>query len=588
MPDFAFAEAPNAQHADYAPVGELDSVEYNPPDRGPGSAKEGFEIGLVLAGAVSAGAYIAGMMDFLFEALDAWQQEKERNREQEADPKAWDAPSHDAFIRVITGASGGAMNAAIAAAAAARKFDHVRSVQAAAGGPTGNPFFDAWVNDIDMSLLLATTDIPGGVGEFASLLDSSELRRIADRALQTPPGALPAQRAYLANPLRVMLTVGNLRGVPYFLQLRGNSLSGHGMAAHADHVRFALSTGGPKAQAVRPDEFALAPPSSQADQEWSRLALMALASGGFPVFLSPRGLDRPYAHYRHRVVIRDPLAPNTLIAVGPAALAEPRYDFVCVDGGTMNNEPIDLARRVLSGACGSSPRAGLEATRATVLVDPFPEVGELGPSKLDGLRPWAAGLKLTGAWKNQARFKAEDLALANHPEVYSRFLIAPVREAGSFNLASSVLDGFGGFLSRHFRVHDFLLGRRNCQRFLSRHFVLPEKNELFDGWNPTLRAAYATAYPDGAYLPIVPLMKNHPCGAQEEPEPAWPAGRYEARAIEQPLGERFDAVWFATLNSLGVGGVGQFAAGAVRRWLRGKVVAKAKDAIAADLRKRGL
>jgi hypothetical protein len=32
----------------------------------------GFEIGLVMAGAVSAGAYTAGVVDFLIQALDQW------------------------------------------------------------------------------------------------------------------------------------------------------------------------------------------------------------------------------------------------------------------------------------------------------------------------------------------------------------------------------------------------------------------------------------------------------------------------------------------------------------------------------------
>jgi len=34
--------------------------------------KPKFEIGLVRAGAVSAGAYTAGVLDFLLQALDAW------------------------------------------------------------------------------------------------------------------------------------------------------------------------------------------------------------------------------------------------------------------------------------------------------------------------------------------------------------------------------------------------------------------------------------------------------------------------------------------------------------------------------------
>ena len=35
---------------------------------------------------------------------------------------------------------------------------------------------------------------------------------------------------------------------------------------------------------------------------------------------------------------------------------------------------------------------------------------------------------------------------------------------------------FGGFLDRRFRVHDYVLGRMNCQQFLRRSFSLP----LFD------------------------------------------------------------------------------------------------------------
>ena len=39
---------------------------------GAGGRASGFEIGLVMAGAVSAGAYTAGVVDFLIRALDQW------------------------------------------------------------------------------------------------------------------------------------------------------------------------------------------------------------------------------------------------------------------------------------------------------------------------------------------------------------------------------------------------------------------------------------------------------------------------------------------------------------------------------------
>jgi predicted patatin/cPLA2 family phospholipase len=41
-----------------------------------------FEIGLVMAGAISAGSYTAGVIDFLIHALDAWEGEKQKERDE--------------------------------------------------------------------------------------------------------------------------------------------------------------------------------------------------------------------------------------------------------------------------------------------------------------------------------------------------------------------------------------------------------------------------------------------------------------------------------------------------------------------------
>ena len=40
---------------------------------------EPFKIGLCMAGAVSAGAYTAGVMDYLIEALDEWEKQKKEH-----------------------------------------------------------------------------------------------------------------------------------------------------------------------------------------------------------------------------------------------------------------------------------------------------------------------------------------------------------------------------------------------------------------------------------------------------------------------------------------------------------------------------
>jgi hypothetical protein len=57
------------------------------------------------------------------------------------------------------------------------------------------------------------------------------------------------------------------------------------------------------------------------------------------------------------------------------------YQFVNVDGGVINNEPVELARRALAGASGRNPRDPDKATRAVLMVDPFPnEVNLAGSS----------------------------------------------------------------------------------------------------------------------------------------------------------------------------------------------------------------
>jgi hypothetical protein len=69
-----------------------------------------FQIGLTMSGAISAGAYAAGVLDFLVEALDAW--EDARNG-----PDGDAVPNHRVGIKVMSGASAGAITAAIAAIA---------------------------------------------------------------------------------------------------------------------------------------------------------------------------------------------------------------------------------------------------------------------------------------------------------------------------------------------------------------------------------------------------------------------------------------------------------------------------------------
>ena len=570
----------------------LEPLDDPRPTRRPPPPEGTFEIALVLAGAVSAGAYTAGVLDFLFEALETWAARKAAG--------APDAPSHDVVIRVITGSSAGAITGAIAAAALGYRFPHVRASTSSTQAPA-NPFYNAWVKQIDIQDLLGKSDLGDGKTAPRSLLDSSKLQQIADQAIgYTHPEAV--RRPYIADPLRVILTVTNLRGVPYSLDLQGNAVTRHEMMSHADSMRFCVrGIGTQPPESVWPDEVALDTPKASGDTagqaRWNLLGTAALASGAFPLGLLPRGLSRPADDYRYRRVAAPGEQGEVVIPIvpswGPAMPA--RYEFLCVDGGAMDNEPLELARQELAGLLGRNPREGTRAHRAVILVDPFPDAAVMGPAGSEDANLFGLGLAMAGAWKEQARFKPVDLALASQDTVYSRFMVTPARggddELGrqGIALAGGALGGFSGFLAEPYRHHDYLLGRRNCQQFLRCHFTLPAGNPLFNGWPQALREKYLSdASPQGCIagrpeeLPIVPLLGD--C-ASPEPMPDWPIDAIDLDALETSVQRRLDNVYGGI--ALGAVGRGLLAMG----WsffLRGKLTRFAMSKIEAALLERKL
>jgi hypothetical protein len=236
------------------------------------------------------------------------------------------------------------------------------------------------------------------------------------------------------------------------------------------------------------------------------------------------------------------------------------YPFLNVDGGTLDNEPIELARIELAGLLGRNKREGIEANRAVVLVDPFPDPASLGPESDQGVIKTTLGL--VEAWIAQSRFKPVDLALAREATVYSRFLVTPSRGNGStvsngFALASGALGGFSGFLHREFRKHDYLLGRRNCQQFLRKHFTLPAANPLFAGWSQALKTdpKYLVKNPVGVdELPIIPLVGDlNPDAGNPEGLPTWPTGQFDTGKYDQLRGlitNRLDCVYDVAVRNL--------------------------------------
>lgn len=501
-----------------------------------------FELGLVLGGTVSAGAYTGGVLDFLFEALDAWQCAKDKG----------DAtvPPHNVVITTLAGTSGGAVSGAIFLRAAGREFQHGPSLE--------NPFYSAWTQGVDLVKLLSLAgDDPG----FASLFNTHAIVETADSTITWGKGSplgtntSPSRRAYLADPLRLFMMVGNVTGIPYEIPMRGESGLGHDLVAHADYMRFGLAVPGGAAQnpGSRPDEFALA---SGSETNWKIVRDAALATSAFPLAFRARLLQRALLMTAYRAcAIPTPDGTPDIRPLVPLWKLLPRGEsdsqvapFANVDGGTFNNEPIDVARAAMAGLASFNERKPHDAKRAIVLIDPFSEAGTLTVPDTGALT--AMIMPLVGSLLQQARYKPQDMALAYDEDVYSRFLVAPVRRPdaappviGDKAIAAGGLGGFLGFVDSKLLHHDYLLGRLNAQAFLARHLMLPEDagNPLFAAWTEAHKNKYRYIDPNTgrSYLPIIPIVDS----VKLPQPPTWPTNTTLPANFDQAVEARLDTIY---------------------------------------------
>jgi hypothetical protein len=601
-----------------------------------------FELGLVMAGAVSARAYTAGVLDFLIEALDAIEDVRAGRdtgylRSDEPDAKPILAPPHQLRLTAMSGTSAGAMVTGIFTTVLGTRVPPVGpDRQLDERSPAKNPLYDAWVQ-----LIIVAFGVAQCVGNNLFQVTGVEQRpnrRAARNIVGREQLVLIDQRAYVGPKLPIYLCIGNLRGVRYSLSLSVDKgvVNEHQMSMHADWMGFCFDR---DPAASLPGMRSLAP--GRAFDHWQTLGAGALASGAFPVGLSARELRRNFTDYEERdwyepAMPRDPKRriardsryigqawmPSSWISQSGGKTELPpldhagdfppdgEYRFVNVDGGVFNNEPLELCRAAVAGDRPRNPRDPQQADRAVLLIDPFPNLFELDhhydPTTQSHILQVVRSL--LGAFVSQARFKPDELALAKDPNVASRYAIMPIRydandQPAKYAIACGSLGGFGGFLSKAFRHHDFMLGRRNCQRFLSRHFVLPadpgkgEVNPLFTSWtDPETRGRFEVPPPgrqrktDTIHLPIVPLLGKLASESYTR-VPDWPTDPPDLQIanLRQSILDRADAVKDGLIAQYEAGGL--LRTGISLLWFlkkQGWIERLAIGPILADLRTRGL
>ncbi len=522
-----------------------------------------YEIALVLGGTVSAGAYTAGALDFLVEALDSWSAAKAAQKNHGGPA----VPQHDAIVRVITGTSGGGVNAAIAARSLAYDFPPVSRGTPVATAAL-NPFYNTWVNNLNLADMLRTDDLDSSGGGASSILNGHAIDTAAAGAVAFTGTARATPRPWLSQPLRLVLTLTNLNGIPYRIDFGSIPTATGGTVNltesyvdHTDYGRFAIVYPGQNPGEPRPDEYALGFDNTRLPNaiDWPAFAQFALGTSAFPIGFPPRRLTRPFQHYRYRVVALpggdDPSKAEVVSLVPDWEAIQDwsggglpdDYQFLAVDGGAIDNEPIELARTALAGISGRNPRSGMAANRGVILIDPFAGNAKMAQPLTIALPDLAQSF--LNAIVQQTRYDTRDLLLAARPDIFSRFMISGLRDnnVGDPALATAGVGAFIGFACAAFRRHDYLLGRKNCQDFLRNTFNLPAASPIFAGKMTGVKLSDFQVSADGQdYLPIIPLIGDARIPELVDP---WPKNALNPEIFRSGIETRFAALIEKELSS---------------------------------------
>ena len=506
----------------------------------PSSEQPVFYLGLCMAGAISAGAYTAGVLDYLIETLDRWEVAR-----QSGDPRV---PQHRVVIDLMTGASAGGMTAAISLAALFDRMDYVNRQNGGYRNFSGyNKLYEAWVRltaDEMLPELLKTDDIPKHGA--ASVLNSDFIDTVAEKMLRVEQ---PTTRAFVSPDLEVALSLTSLTGIPAVIEF-GNDQPEQGTHRvhevdgryitynHRDYGHFILSDHY-KGDGRIPVSFL-----NPHDPGLPILRDCAMATGAFPLGLRWRAVRR-LGKYLNQSHLINPNVDRPLFGIDN----EEVFATVNVDGGILNNEPFEVAQTLFTRYRGRALKLGQDTEASILMIDPFPSIEDQQQIRPHGkIRLRTIMDEVYSTMRTQLLFTPGDLESATDPNIFGRFLMAPTRNfpgrgkvVGSRAIACGSLEGFGGFLTKDFRMHDFQLGRRNCQQFLRMHFAMP-----VDTINPILTAGYADARARAALqqelevtdsggnrakkyvLPIIPDIDPHKLNTsrsirmQNEEKPAYP------------------------------------------------------------------
>ena len=485
--------------------------------------KPTFRLGISMAGAVSAGAYTAGVMDYLLESLSKWEVAK-LNKEN-------DIPDYNVVIEVLSGASAGGMTAAITCMGL---YDGIIPINSSNPQKTNNKLYDSWVNMLDdknsdtIDKLLECEDLKEGK-EVSSLLNSEVVDKIGEKTVEVKNTIIDFPK-YISNDLDLIMTISNLRGVPIKFSY-SNYPSAAQVTMHDGIYRFKFS------QNPKTDEDWY---SIDMSKDGHEIKNAAISTGAFPFGFSPRiktvktKFIVSYLQKKYKSEINKNAIQFT------SELKNKKYQFVAVDGGMINNEPFAITYNTLIEKVNESSPVSkkIKDDYAVVMIDPFPAIPKDEQKYIPKTDLLSTAKSVLRTLRNQVIFKQDDLFKAFSDSDLTRFFIAPSRNTknseSDSDLACGVLGGFSGFLSRSFREHDFHMGRKNCQDFLRYYLAIPveENYSIHRNWTESMRKRFRFYREECGikkyYLPIIPDLDV----LKAEGTP--PNSRSSAKKIDNP------------------------------------------------------
>lgn len=392
--------------------------------------KKKLNLYFVLGGAVSAGAYTAGVLDYFMLRLKEYMAQDEQNRE------------YDIQIKAIAGTSAGGMCGSIFLHSLVQGYPH---------SPENSELFKTWVEDIDISVLSEMDDIKKGTAPNA-LLNGNAIKKIANNVFDKIPSNENVESYnFLANDCKLILSVTDTLGQSYTIDfVNDSSEKPYFITNHRDYYKFTLTN--PSTEFIE----------LKNKQDWEILKNASIATGAFPVGLPPVKLKRPSSAYNDEILGK------------PFNVGSNVHKYYGIDGGIGDNEPfgqlIDIIEKDEEGGSES----------AIILIDPFPSANK----KQEGDSIGVQLKRLYAVFRNQSAYKPKEIKEFKN-KGFKCYSIIPKSSSDpnvESHLAGAQIGAFSGFIHQNYRYFDYQLGLRNCQKFLlsTFHFFknLPSQEEI--------------------------------------------------------------------------------------------------------------